>query len=261
MRRHCPCAPSRRPEHQEGVLDEHAVGHDQRLPVAGLDARRSPADLGHAARDLAHRDPVALRHRAVHLEGQAGHEVSEGVLEGEADDRGEHGRGGDQPRDVEARVRGDGEEGHDRGPGHEHVAQDLGDIEARLGQEQPEKKDRAEAGDGDGRREEEGHPDLRVGAVIDQPEMRGHGQEGEIEGEEEQGAAQAGALLGGTETDQEGSGEDSDHEPDRPLLAGLGDDGAPEAHRAALAEAAASSIRLSERTSAAVTGCPAKRPR
>ena len=127
----------------------------------------------------------------VHLEGEAGHQVAEGVLEGEADDRGEHGRGGDEAGDVEPRLRGDHEEGHDRGPGHEHVAQDLGDVEARPGQEQAEEQQGGEADDGHGLGNQQGHADLGVGAVADEPKVGGDREEHEIEGEEEQGAAES----------------------------------------------------------------------
>ena len=52
-------------------------------------------------------DPVADFQRIVHLQGEAGHDVAERVLEREANHRGQHGRGRDDAGEVEPCSRGE----------------------------------------------------------------------------------------------------------------------------------------------------------
>ena len=65
-----------RTEHREPVLHQPAVGHDDRLVVAGLDGGVAPADVGHAPAHVVELHPVAYRDGIVELQHHAAEQIA-----------------------------------------------------------------------------------------------------------------------------------------------------------------------------------------
>jgi hypothetical protein len=116
-------------------LGQKPIGEDDLDPVVGQDLGRAPVDLRHTAdrglRRALDLYPIADLKRPLHLDGQAGKEVPESLLQGQADDRGQEGRGGEQRAQCDTRFA----EGHE---GHAEVDQRLHDVADDARQRAPE---------------------------------------------------------------------------------------------------------------------------
>ena len=182
---------------EDRVLHEEGVGHHGEVAVARLDRRLAPSDLPDEPRRVAVRHPVADLHGPVELERETGHDVSERVLQGPADDRREDGRRRDDPDDLDTPGRQHRERRGDAAGRDREVAEDARRSHLHEREEDVEEQRSRERNGGD----------------------RGDRAPREIEGGRRSRQADLGGEMGGRVNDEAQDTEEHDPEHAAPLAA------------------------------------------
>ncbi len=109
---------------RDGVFRQHAVGHHHEISGLRAHFRRTPSDFAHPPILGADGHPIADTERLFHLDGEAGEQVAQRVLQREPDHHGAHRRCGEDA--LLKNQRG----GHREERDHERV---LDDVRKALG--------------------------------------------------------------------------------------------------------------------------------
>ena len=126
-----------------------AVGDEEGVAVAGLHRRVPPGRLADPAGGVAELHPVSRLDGPFELEGDASHDVREGVLQREPDDGRDDRRRRDDPGDVDLVDREEpDQEGHER-EADRGVPRDARDPHPGPGGGQGEEDDRRQPEEGD----------------------------------------------------------------------------------------------------------------